>query len=257
MKNPNWEKRSRAFTLIELLVVIAIIGILAAMILTAVGKAKNSASKVTDLNNLRQIMLALHTYCSDDGDVLPPPNWDRGGYSDPLSTNTGWLYTPNPSLAVGDVNKFKVNTGLLWPILQAPKVYVCPMDRLDESRYSETEGRTMQRPQQISSYAMNGAIIGYDFEVYPPVKLATMHPMDCAFWETDEADPHYFNDGANWPLEGVSARHVQGAIQAAFDTSVSYIRLDNWYKDVDDPNKNRLWCYPNSPDGGGPRGHNQ
>ena len=156
-------------------------------------------------------------------------------------------------------NRFKVNTGLFWPTLQNPKIYFCPMDNNpNATRYSASVGTDMERPQQISSYAMNGAVIGYDFEVYPPVKLSALHPTDCAFWETDETDPHNFNDGANWPGEGVSPRHNQGAIQAAFDTSVSYIRLDAWYKDVDDPNKNRLWCYPGRLlDRDVPNGHGQ
>jgi prepilin-type N-terminal cleavage/methylation domain-containing protein len=237
--------RRLGFTLIELLVVIAIIAILAAMTLTAVSKAKNSASKATDLNNLRQIMIALHTYVSDSNDVLPPPNWDDGGHI--TQTNTGWLYAVNLSAAA--TNKYDVTTGLLWPTLITPKIYFCPMDRPGEVHYSASTGLTMGRPQQIASYAMNGAVIGYGHEAYPPVKLAALNPTDCAFWETDETDPHNFNDGANRPDEGVSPRHNQGAIQAAFDSSVNYIRLDAWYADVDSPQKNRLWCYPGSPDG--------
>jgi prepilin-type N-terminal cleavage/methylation domain-containing protein len=237
--------RRPGFTLIELLVVIAIIAILAGMILTAVSKAKNTASKATDLNNLRQIMLALHTYVSDDGDVLPPPNWDDGGHI--TQTNTGWLYAVN--LSASGTNKYDATTGLFWPTLHTPKVYFCPMDKPGEVRYSESTGLTMGRPQQIASYAMNGAVIGYDHEAYPPVKLAALKPTDCAFWETDETDPHNFNDGANRPDEGVSPRHNQGAIQAAFDSSVNYIRLDAWYADVNSADKNRLWCYPNSPNG--------
>jgi hypothetical protein len=117
-------------------------------------------------------------------------------------------------------------------------------------------GLFSDRPQQISSYAMNGAVVGYDFNIHPPVKLTQMLPTDCAFWETDEKRPDFFNDGANWPPEGVSGRHQQGGVQAAFDGSVSYIRLDAWYADVASPNKNRLWCYPRTEDGGGPNGHN-
>jgi hypothetical protein len=118
----------------------------------------------------------------------------------------------------------------------------------NETRYSESEQKDMERPQQISSYAMNGAVVGFG-AVDTPVKLGAMKSTDCAFWETDETDPFYFNDGANFPGEGVSARHNQGAIQAEFDTSVSYVLLSDWNNDVDDPGKNRLWCYPNSPDG--------
>jgi prepilin-type N-terminal cleavage/methylation domain-containing protein len=248
--------KPRAFTLIELLVVIAIIAILAALLLPALSKAKNDASKATDLNNLKQIMVAVHLYAADDTDVLPPPNWDNGGFNALQGTNTGWLYAVN--LNATGTNRFQINTGLLWPVLQQAKIYVCPMDKPNETRYSESQGMDMQRPQQISTYAMNGAVVGYMYMAYPPVKLSALRPTDCAFWETDETDPYNFNDGANKPgkPEGVSARHSQGGIQAAFDGSVSYVRLDTWYNEEADTNKNRLWCYPGSPDGGGPTGHN-
>lgn len=228
-----------AFTLVELLVVIAIIGILAALLLPVLSKGKNSAAKTTDINNLKQVMTAVHLYASDDLDVLPPPNWDGGHGS-----KTGWLYKPAPE----GTNSFVVQTGLLWETLRNTRVYLCPMDNPTASTFGD-------RPQQISSYAMNGAVIGYAFAIYPPVKLAAMHATDCAFWETDEKHPDYFNDGSNWPGEGVSSRHQNGGIQGAFDGSVTYIRLDVWRRDVADTNRNRLWCYPNSPDGGGPDGH--
>lgn len=233
-------KPRNAFTLIELLVVIAIIGILAALLFPVFSKAKNQGAKTTDINNLKQIMIAVHVYASDAGDHVPPPNWDDGH-----GKIIGWLYKPSPP----ETNaQFVVQTGLLWPTLLNLKLYFCPMDKPSASKFKE-------RAQQISSYAMNGAVIGYDYDVYPPIKLATMLPTDCAFWETDEKHPEYFNDGANWPGEGVSGRHQQGGIQAAFDASVNYVRLERWYKDVADTNKNRLWCYPGNPDGGGPNGH--
>jgi prepilin-type N-terminal cleavage/methylation domain-containing protein len=61
----------QAFTLIELLVVIAIIAILAAILLPALSKAKQSAIKVECLNNEKQQLVALTIYAGENSDWLP------------------------------------------------------------------------------------------------------------------------------------------------------------------------------------------
>jgi prepilin-type N-terminal cleavage/methylation domain-containing protein/prepilin-type processing-associated H-X9-DG protein len=75
-KNSTASKRGLlAFTLIELLVVISIIGILAALLLPSLARAKQAGYRIKCVNNLKQLGTAIEMYASDNGDRLPGPVW--------------------------------------------------------------------------------------------------------------------------------------------------------------------------------------
>ena len=64
-------KKRGGFTLIELLVVVAVIAILAAILLPALGRAREMARRSVCLSNLRQIGTAMHMYAAEWDDMLP------------------------------------------------------------------------------------------------------------------------------------------------------------------------------------------
>lgn len=74
-------RSARAFTLVELLSVIAIIGVLATIIFTAVGYARNGADRAQCASNLRQIGVAIQLYSQDKQGRLPGPCYNAQGVS--------------------------------------------------------------------------------------------------------------------------------------------------------------------------------
>ena len=67
--------KRQAFTLIELLVVIAIIGILAAMLLPALNKAREKGRMAVCISNLHQITIAIHLYTDDNNGYMPTASY--------------------------------------------------------------------------------------------------------------------------------------------------------------------------------------
>ncbi len=254
-KNPN---RTGGFTLIELLVVIAIIAILAALLLPALSSVKNRTQMVTDINNCRQTMLSAIMYGNNSNEHLPQPGWNM--YVKNWAANS-MNATVNPMVlgpgAGGTVANYNAlypqqvlafRSGQLGSYLQSPTILLCPAD--------VPNGNYYLRQQYLTSYVWNGGVVKYEAPgaANDTVKFSdpNMPGTHILMWENDETlvppnFPGQWNDFSNFPDQGISRRHGDGATVATLDGGATRMDMRDFY--------HLAGTYPNgTPQGGGGAG---
>jgi prepilin-type N-terminal cleavage/methylation domain-containing protein len=115
-------RHRRGFTLIELLVVIAIIGLLLALLLPAIQRAREAMNRVRCQNNLRQLGLALHQWHETYGRFPPGLRGANYGIPPPAYTEDtyhyfySWMARITPYIEQDNIHRYLEGGNYLkWP----------------------------------------------------------------------------------------------------------------------------------------------
>jgi prepilin-type N-terminal cleavage/methylation domain-containing protein len=134
--------KRRGFTLIELLVVIAIIAILIALLVPAVQKVRDAATRTQCVNNIKQIALAAHNY-HDTYKRFPP------AVNLPGEQSAGWPLAPDP-------NQWYGLFMALMPFVEQTNLQKNVVDTVPNPHYVNCVGPTSVGAQIVVIYQCPG-----------------------------------------------------------------------------------------------------
>lgn len=145
-------KQQKAFTLIELLVVISTIGLLMAILMPALGAAREQGSRVVCASNLRNLGIALQIYLDGNDNWLPAA---EPRDKDDLASQQNW-YLNSDLMACMGVSPQKGSDGNVVGPSAGRTILTCPSHRRPTMTREVLPDHPQEKRPYAISYMMNG-----------------------------------------------------------------------------------------------------
>ncbi|AQQ09874.1 hypothetical protein L21SP3_01694 [Sedimentisphaera cyanobacteriorum] len=203
--------KKKGFTLVELLVVISIIALLLSILLPALGRAREMTRRIVCLSNMRQMLIAVSSYQTNNNDHFPPALLDVYGPNANPYVHYAWDFTRRYNMAT---NSWDYSPGLIWEGQGIEKIQQCP----------SFKGPAMWEGDRYTGYNYNTSYLGWaepvggwsPSEYIPTARITDIRrPAECAVFGDGQYGDNQANKFMRAPFSNPREKDISDSVRYA------------------------------------------
>jgi prepilin-type N-terminal cleavage/methylation domain-containing protein/prepilin-type processing-associated H-X9-DG protein len=242
--------RHSGFTLIELLVVIAIIAILAAMLLPALGRAKQQGQGAKCESNTHQLIVAWLMYAGDNRETLPnnipgaaPDGWSQGEMTETANNkdNTNYTLLMGGATTSQTEGAIPAKTTTIGAYTRSYMIYQCPADPIIAKPYGLPRVRSYSMNFALGSKSSAPNDSDYSYNDYWPNMFKSSDFKNASrTWVFNDEHPDSINDGIQYTPTSDQEDSQWGDLPASYHNGAAGFAFADGHSEI------HKWLNPNT-----------